>query len=394
MVRLLGSLLLISGMLTLSPQCSAQEIGAAEDSQPMVLKFYDITPLVTPRQHHPFDGGSSVVGGISAGPIGGGQGGFGGGGGQMGSGGGGFFNLPVEPTQMGGDGMMARSGGAMSGGVPGSTVMGGFAEEEMSLKSYLENVGRLSISELIQNALVNESWESEVGGELITDLGNSLMIRQTEKVHGEIAKFLKQLTSSVVGSQTYRLEAWWIPVDIVDRGKIEETLAGGFEAAEVRQQLTMLQESKSGHHGVLICRERLTNHIVSGNHIPVIAGSVPVVGQGSSGDQPIVRSLFLGLMLEAKVQKVTDNAVAEDAKPANRADVTFRTMVTSRDDKEQDNANAGKIDRYSLAKEAAEGTCRLHVGRPTLVSSLSERTSAKSSPTELQLIMLLTRTDE
>lgn len=35
-----------------------------------------------------------------------------------------------------------------------------------------------------------------------------------------------------------------------------------------------------------------------------------------------------------------------------------------------------------------------HVGRETLVSSLSERTSAKSSSSELQLIMLLTRIDE
>jgi hypothetical protein len=91
---------------------------------------------------------------------------------------------------------------------------------------------------------------------------------------------------------------------------------------------------------------------------------------------------------------VPEYAVANDAKPSDQVDVTFRTFVTSRDDKAHDTANAGKIDRYSLAKEAAEGTCRLHVGRPTLVSSLSERTSAKSSPNELQLIMLLTKIDE
>ena len=93
-------------------------------------------------------------------------------------------------------------------------------------------------------------------------------------------------------------------------------------------------------------------------------------------------------------RQVPEYVVAKDAKPSEQADVTFRTFVTSRDDKGQDVANAGKIDRYSLAKEAAEGTCRLYVGRPTLVSSLSERTSAKSSSSELQLIMLLTRIDE
>jgi hypothetical protein len=258
----------------------------------------------------------------------------------------------------------------------------------------LENLGGPSIVDLIQYALADESWESEDGLSLIDDLGHSLMIRQTEKVHAEIAKFLKELTSSVVGNQTYRLEAWWIPVDMADRGNIEQMIAGESEVEDVRQQLTTLQEAKSGHHGTLICRERLTNHVASGNHVPVISGSVPVVGEGVTGDQPIVRTLFLGLMLEATVQAVPEYSVAKDGKSTDQADVTFRTFVTSRDDKGQDAANAGKIDRYSLAKEAAEGTCRLRVGRPTLVSSLSERTSEKSSSSELQLIMLLTGIDE
>jgi hypothetical protein len=377
MVRLLGLLLLMSGMLASSAPCSAQEAAVADAIQPLVVKFYDITPLVTPRQHHRFNVGSVQVTGGDMG-LAGGQGGVGGGGGQMGGGGGGFFNVPAEPVQMGGGGF----------------VGGGYDDHEPSLKSSLENLGGPSIVDLIQYALADESWESEDGLSLIDDLGHSLMIRQTEKVHAEIAKFLKELTSSVVGNQTYRLEAWWIPVDMADRGNIEQMIAGESEVEDVRQQLTTLQEAKSGHHGTLICRERLTNHVASGNHVPVISGSVPVVGEGVTGDQPIVRTLFLGLMLEATVQAVPEYSVAKDGKSTDQADVTFRTFVTSRDDKGQDAANAGKIDRYSLAKEAAEGTCRLRVGRPTLVSSLSERTSEKSSSSELQLIMLLTGIDE
>ncbi|MCX7398246.1 MAG: hypothetical protein NT138_11305 [Planctomycetales bacterium] len=377
MVRLLGLLLLMSGMLASSAPCSAQEAAVADAIQPLVVKFYDITPLVTPRQHHRFNVGSVQVTGGDMG-LAGGQGGVGGGGGQMGGGGGGFFNVPAEPVQMGGGGF----------------VGGGYDDHEPSLKSSLEDLGGPSIVDLIQYALADESWESEDGLSLIDDLGHSLMIRQTEKVHAEIAKFLKELTSSVVGNQTYRLEAWWIPVDMADRGNIEQMIAGESEVEDVRQQLTTLQEAKSGHHGTLICRERLTNHVASGNHVPVISGSVPVVGEGVTGDQPIVRTLFLGLMLEATVQAVPEYSVAKDGKSTDQADVTFRTFVTSRDDKGQDAANAGKIDRYSLAKEAAEGTCRLRVGRPTLVSSLSERTSEKSSSSELQLIMLLTGIDE
>ncbi|RLS79997.1 MAG: hypothetical protein DWI00_01345 [Planctomycetota bacterium] len=384
MVRFFG--LLVAGMLSFTPQTSAQEVAAAEAIQPLVVKFYDITPLVTPRQHHRFNAGSSQVTGVDVGLIGGGQGGFGGGGGQMGGGGGGFFNVPAEPVQLGG----------LGGGASGSVFVRGSVDEseEPSLKSYLANTDGLSIGDLIKDAIANESWESEDGYDLIHDLGNSLMIRQTEKVHAEIAEFLKELTSSVVGGQTYRLEAWWIPVDMADRGNIEQMITGASEVEEVRQQLTTLQEAKSGHHGTLICRERLTNHVASGNHVPVISGSVPVVGQGATGDQPIVRTLFLGLMLEAKVQTVPEYAVAKDAKPSEKVDITFRTFVTSRDDKGQDTANAGKIDRYSLAKDAAEGTCRIHVGHPTPVSSLSKRTSENSSSTELQLIMLLTRIDE
>ncbi len=373
MVRFFG--LFVAGMLIFTPQTSAQEAAAAEVIQPLVVKFYDITPLVTPRQHHRFHVVSSQVSRVDAGLIGGG--------GQMGGGGGGFFNVPAEPVQLGG----------LGGGASGSVFVRGSVDEgeEPSLKSYLENTDGLSIGDLIKDTVANESWENEDGDNLIYDLGNSLMIRQTEKVHAEIAKFLKELTSSVVGGQTYRLEAWWIPVDMADRGNIEQMIAGASEVEEVRQQLTTLQESKSGHHGTLICRERLTNHVASGNYVPVISGSVPVVGEGASGDQPIVTTLFLGLMLEATVKTVPEYAVAKDAKPSDQADVTFRTFVTSRDDKAQDAANAGKIDRYSLAKEAAEGSCRLHVGRPTLISSLSDRTSAKSSSSELQLIMLLTK---
>lgn len=384
MIRFFG--LLVAGMLSFTPQTSAQEVAATEAIQPLVVKFYDITPLVTPRLHHRFNVSSSQVTEGEVGLMGGVQGGFGGGGGQMGGGGGGFFNVPTEPVQLGG------LGGGASGGV---FVRGSVDEgEEPSLKSYLENMDGLSIGDLIKDSIANESWEKEDGYELIHDLGNTLMMRQTEKVHAEIATFLKELTSSVVGGQNYRLELWWIPVDMADRGNIEQTITGVSELEDVRQQLTTLQEAKSGHHGNLICRERLTNHVASGNHVPVISGSVPVVGQGSTGDQPIVRALFLGLMLEAKVQTVPEYVIAKDAKPSDQVDVTFRTFVTSRDDKGQDTANAGKIDRYSLAKDAAEGTCRIHVGRPTLVSSLSERTSEKSSSTELQLIMLLTRIDE
>ncbi len=384
MVRLLGLLLLMSGMLASSAPCSAQEVAVADAIQPLVVKFYDITPLVTPRQHHRFLVGSMNQTELHSAGIGGTPpGGFGGGGQVGGGGGGGFFNVPAEPVQMG--------GGGYGGGAPTGDYFGGYDDHEPSLKSYLEGLGGPSIADLIKDTIANESWESD---DMIHDLGNSLMIRQTEKVHAEIAKFLKELTSSVVGTQTYRLEAWWIPVDMADRGNIEQMIAGESEVEEVRQQLTTLQEAKSGHHGTLICRERLTNHVASGNHVPVISGSVPVVGEGATGDQPIVRTLFLGLMLEANVQTVPDYAVAKDAKPSAQVDVTFRTFVTSRDDKAQDAANAGKIDRYSLAKEAAEGTCRIHVGRPTLVSSLSERTSEKTSSSELQLIMLLTKMDE
>lgn len=383
MVRFVG--LFVAGMLIFTPQTSAQEAADAETIQPLVVKFYDITPLVTPRQHHRFHVGSFQVTGGDMG-LAAGQGGFGGGGGQMGGGGGGFFSVPAEPVQMG--------GGGFGGGAPVSVFVAGSGDEELSLKSYLENMGGLSIADLIKDTVANDSWESEDGYQMIHDLGTSLMIRQTEKVHGEVGKFLRELTSSVVGTQIYRLEAWWIPVDMADRGNIEQMIAGESEVEEVRQQLTTLQETKSGHHGTLICRERLTNHVASGNHVPVISGSVPVVGQGTTGDQPIVRTLFLGLMLEAQVQTVPEYAVAKDDKSSDQVDLTFRTFVTSRDDKAQDAANAGKIDRYSLAKEAAEGTCRIHVGRPTLVSSLSERTSAKSSSSELQLIMLLTRTNK
>jgi hypothetical protein len=112
MVRFFGLLLLIAGMLNLTPKTSAQEVAATEAIQTLVVKFYDISPLVTHPLHHRFSDGSSGVTGVDAGLIGGGQGGFGGG--QAGGGGGGgFFNVPAEPVQMGGGGF---GGGGSSEG--------------------------------------------------------------------------------------------------------------------------------------------------------------------------------------------------------------------------------------------------------------------------------------
>ena len=53
MIRFFG--LLVAGMLSFTPQTSAQEVAAAEAIQPLVVKFYDITPLVTPHLHHTLD---------------------------------------------------------------------------------------------------------------------------------------------------------------------------------------------------------------------------------------------------------------------------------------------------------------------------------------------------
>lgn len=376
------SILIAFAAITLSVSAWAQDdaVVAEVAAPPLVTRFYDITLLTTSRQQFPFDDGS--VNRLGALPQM--MGGFGGGqaGGMGGGGGGGFFSLPLEPAQFGG----------------GDT--GGGAVQMQSVQSpliqQLEERGE-SISNLIVNHIDPQSWaNSGVGTGEITELGNTLMIRQTEAVHRQIAEFLKSLTMAAIGSRTYQVEAWWLPTTEPGTMQLKNLLNGNLEAAAVLEQLASLCQDEGGYHGTLLCRDRVTTHMASGRKVPVIIGSTPVVGTGSAGHSPTVQILHLGLMLEARVTSVPDYLISEvDGKKTEQVEVDFRSQVTSPDAHIQDRSSIEKIDRYELGEHTAAGSCRIRIGTTTLISSLTQLPNQESNatgiPPELQLVVRVTR---
>ena len=109
--------------------------------------------------------------------------------------------------------------------------------------------------------------------------------------------------------------------------------------------------------------------------------------------------LHLGLMLEARITSVPDFlANAADEKKAQQVELSFRSLVSGPDAQIQERATFEKVDRYVVAEHSAAGSCRIRVGRPTLIGSLTQMSKheehASEAPPELQLVVCITRTEE
>ncbi len=388
MSRFRFALLLLAGAFTVLPAVRAQNAGAvapvADDADRLVARFYDITLLAVPQQQFPFDFGSGTRTGMSY-PLmeQGGGGGFGGGGQAGGGGGGGFFSLPIEPAQFG-------------GGLGGGT--GGYDSTEPSLKDRLDSNGD-TLTSLFESNVAPDSWATNGGEGTVTELGNTLLVRQTEKIHLELEEFLTQLITAVIGKGTYTLEVWWLPRDEANRAQLKQLLGEAPGEAPVAEQLTALCDSTGGYHGTLLCRERVTTHTASGTQVPVVVGSIPVVGGGgAAGEQPIVKTLHLGLVLEARLSAVPEYLIGRgDAANSETLELTYRSAITNRSEKGTEWPAYGQIDRYSMGRHVAEGGCRIRLGKPTLIASLTELSSASDNPAghtpEMLMVVRVTRSE-
>ncbi len=181
--------------------------------------------------------------------------------------------------------------------------------------------------------------------------------------------------------------------------QLKNLLSGKLEEASVLEQLAGLCEDEGGYHGTLLCRDRITTHTASGKQVPVIIGSTPVVGTGSVGQSPTTRILHLGLMLEARVTTVPDYLIAEvDGKKSDQVELNFRSQVTGPDAHVQDRSTIEKIDRYELGEHTAAGSCRIRIGTPRLIASLTQLSNQERHdtliPPELNLVIRVTRLAE
>ncbi|HRA88295.1 MAG TPA: hypothetical protein PK992_09500 [Planctomycetaceae bacterium] len=336
----------------------------AKQNEPLVTKFYDVSLLVASQQ-----------------PL-----------------------LSVNNTPSGNGLAHLSSGGPSRGSGMGGGGMGGGGMGGVSTLPFVQNaasgntVGAGIILGIIQTIVAPETWSNNGGAGDITSFGDILIVRQTAAVHLEIGEFLKSLTEIAVQKGTYQLEAWWLPLDEAAQIQLKGLLDGPLEESKVIEQLSTLCQNESGYHGTMLCREHVATHMSSGKETPVITGSTPVVGTGSSGDSPQVRILHLGLILQARISSLPGSPSAgEKSDAVEQLDLNFGSQVTGRDAKIQDWDQAGKIDRFVLGRHNAEGSCRVKIGRPTLIASLtrlSEFSDDIDGSSELQLVVRITRVDE
>ncbi|MBL8816513.1 MAG: hypothetical protein JNL58_10820 [Planctomyces sp.] len=381
-------------------------VDAAEEK--LVTRIYNVSALVDHRQQFPYTGDlPAASGSAQVSPLGG-LGGFGGGqaGGGMGGGGGGFFSVPTVSMQLGGmgggGGGMAGPGMGMGGGLGGGGLGGGgmdlgIQSSATDIASSLESNGE-SFSTVIEQNVAPASWEDagEGGAGSIQELGSLFLIRQTESVHAEIATFLKELTLANPGQTAYHLEVWWLPLSQVERDELAQAEQKLNQPGQRIEFIRKLAEKTQGFHGAIRCVDRTVTNMSSGLRKPVIVGSVPVVGGGNAtGEQPLVRLLHVGILLEVYIDPVADHLVsAEDAGQISQ--LRYRSVLT-RDDSATGEVHAGKIDRFRLGSHVSEGISHLRLGHPTIVGTL---TSAAIPPVEgtdqneIVLVMLLTKPEQ
>ncbi len=404
---------LVTTSTTAVAQTATAVTQAAEPkvTQPkLITRIYDISDLTSTRPQFPYTGdlpGASPgrlqgQSGAAFNPVGGG-GGMGGA-----AGGGGFFSVPAAGAQMGGGGM----GGGMGGGVvqDGShgDGMGGFSGGMGGRSAYWEtysersSVSRIlmeegnSVADLLMDYVATDTWEDNGGTGTIREIGSTLLVHQTAEVHAELVEFLQALNRTLSGQQNYQLEVWWLPLSHADRHELDQSVAQAVELPQQREFIRGLSERQGGYHGRLRCVDHTVCNMTWGIVRPGVVGQVPVVGNGASELQPIVRNFHIGIILEAAVDPVADHLVAaEDV--GKLANVRFRSILTDEDSGDSDASAGPGIDRFRIPAQVTEGVARLRIAEPTIIGSLTSEAipvaAEESTQREVVIVMLLSKLD-
>ncbi|MCA9060133.1 MAG: hypothetical protein KDA85_16610, partial [Planctomycetaceae bacterium] len=363
---------------------------AAQQAQKTVLvtRMYDMSPLLTGQRIFPFRGqlpGSSADGKPSlslSGGLGGG-GGFGGGG--MGStAGGGMFSIP--PTQV----LQQFGGGGMGGIMPmGPTVSGDYQVDHVQDISVFEGL-------LLEN-VASETWQDNgEGSGTIRTVGTVLIVRQTEEVHQQVVAFLNDLTDGILGTDTYDVQLWWVPVAPAERLTVMQDVlsADSVEAGEAT--LTELSSVAGGLYCRLQCRERVVVNSTSGNWQPIIVGITPVVGGNSMGESPQTLHVNVGLTVEARLMEVPEYLQPKDGNEI--VSLELSSAIVDRLDqvteKIGNTSGAASLDRFEFAAHAQQDVLQIPLNQVTgagTMTSLKGNPQAGAGRQDLQVFVLVRR---
>ena len=381
-MRLLLSMVFSAAVLIHAPPLVGQEAGEQQKPKELVLKTYDISPFVNQVRSFPFspalpttevtpDAGASVTpqlgGGISAGGVGMGS--------QSSGFGQGLFALPFTNPQFGGQGggFGGDVGGGQGGGFGnGIGVQGGgfsafqFGNTLPSLHDTREQ--HAALISVIVNHVDIDSWEEHGGDATIMALNNTLLIRHHEATHKVIAALLKQLKRNLIGTQSVKVDLWWLPGDAETRRRLADAIRGKDPAG----QLDALTEALKGFHRTVDVRDRTTGNVCNGHRVPLVVSRIPVVGGtgGGVGYQPVMSQVNVGLMAEVTPR-------IQDDWEGSEVEVSLRTALTSLDEHEPASDDNGNVDRFAFGHQVLETSLVCQLNRPIVAGTLSSLSAAK-----------------
>jgi hypothetical protein len=217
----------------------------SESDEFLVTKMYPVADLVIPIQDHPYAGGLLPNG--------------------------------LEPTSPGGPGGSGQVGPFVVSVIP---VVGPAAAKPTTVRVADFD----SLIELITTTVAPKSWDCNGGQGPIAvyppDL--SLVVSQTQEVHGEIAALLAKLRAQRRAiTPTVVIDLQWLWLDTTRYGRLlggKPPAAGQISLPVDAQILDEVARRAPGFRGRAVCINGQLVHLASGDRRSVISGATPATG--------------------------------------------------------------------------------------------------------------------
>jgi hypothetical protein len=281
-----------------------------------------------------------------------------------------------------------------------------------------------AVMALITESVEPDSWR-DAGGTvgMMKQMGNLLIIHQTEGAHKEIAALLNQLRKEAVPARMMTVRALWLMLDPEPAAALsEQAKAGNLDVAAL-----VRQAGKGNHYrGQTTCFNGQTVHVASGRGKTFVTGMEPAVGTGVGLYGVRTTIVQAGAMLEVTpvvtpdgkaavldLSSVVSNwdssgapAGAPGAAPAPSArpptpggvDATSDIRVTEGGASIPARTGAGpvpQVDRINVAAQQLRTTLRVPLGKPVLVGGMTMEPAATGGDgRQLYLIVEVTASEE
>jgi hypothetical protein len=243
--------------------------------------------------------------------------------------------------------------------------------------------------DLIKSCIEPCTWDDVGGDGSIAPMAGMVVVSQTPATHQKIEKLLKELRSSVPGSQVISIRATWLLLDLKQLNQLLSS-RGGKSGGIDRKALDEMATNAKGYLGAITCFSGQTVHIASGRSRSAVIGAIPVVGTEEVGYQPVISNPQSGAVLQVTPQLLPNSqAVLLDiCSSVTRAEgpvepihfLGSETAGTKRECAGKSAAACGHttvtLDRVNMIVSQLATTLKVPLGEPTLVGGLTCEPSA------------------